>query len=271
MPGALGWEVWLDGLEITQFTYFQQAGGLQLDPVSVEITYGLDRIAAPLQDVYGFQNIQWNQERTFGDMNFMAEREQSTYYFEVADVDRMRKAYELFEEEVNSALEHNLVLPAYDNLLKLSHLFNVMDTRGAIGVTERQAFFRKMRRLAAQVSEAYVEQRTQMEYPWLDETALSERSDNKDGSKKAKLATLDAPADFLLEIGTEEIPSSELDNALEQLAANVPKLLDGLRLEYGEVKISGTPRRLVVHLENLAASQPDREELAKGPSRRASL
>ncbi|KAA3642869.1 MAG: glycine--tRNA ligase subunit beta [Chloroflexi bacterium] len=262
---GLGWEVWLDGLEITQFTYFQQSGGVQLDPVSVEITYGLDRIAAPLQDTYGFQNIQWNQDRTFGDMNFMAEREHSSYYFEVANVGRMRKAYGLFEEEVNSALEHELVLPAYDNLLKLSHLFNIMDTRGAIGVTERQAFFRKMRRLAGKVSEAYVEQRQQMEYPWLDVTASAAEKDKTQDAKQTKLTALDAPADFLLEIGTEEIPSSELDTALEQLTARVPELLKDLRLEHGEVKIMGTPRRLVVYVKDLAPSQPDREELAKGP------
>ena len=153
---GLGWEVWLDGLEITQFTYFQQAGGLPLDPVSVEITYGLDRIAAPLQDARGFQNIRWNDRLSFGDVNLQAEQEQSKYYFEVADVERMRQIYELHLAEMEAALEAGLVLPAYDHLLKLSHTFNVLDTRGAIGVTERQVYFRGMRRLSSKVAALYV-------------------------------------------------------------------------------------------------------------------
>ena len=143
-----GWEVWLDGLEITQFTYFQQAGQINLDPVSVEITYGLDRIAAPLQGVTHFKDIQWSDKRTFGDMNLQGEQEQSKYYFEVADVERNRQMYDLHRDEVLNALDAGLVMPAYDQLLRLSHLFNVLDTRGAIGVTERQQFFRDMRNLA---------------------------------------------------------------------------------------------------------------------------
>lgn len=264
---GLGWEVWLDGLEITQFTYFQQAGGMQLDPVSVEITYGLDRIAAPLQEVQGFQNIRWNEHLSFGDVNLQAEQEQSKYYFEVADVKRMRKLYELHAAEVEAALEAKLVLPAYDNLLKLSHTFNVLDTRGAIGVTERQAYFRGMRRLAIKVAEQYLEGRQRLEYPWLDEGEQgSKRAVVKQGNKMtAKMTGPDKPADLLLEIGTEELPPGDLDSLLGQLLEAVPSLLNDLHLEHSDVNILGTPRRLIVHVKSLAAVQPDREETAKGP------
>src|SRR5258706_9792416 len=126
---GLGWEVWLDGQEITQFTYFQQAGGLSLDPVSVEITYGLERIAIALQRIKGFREIKWTESITYGDVNLQAEQEQSKYYFEVADVDRLRQLYALYEAEFKAALAAGLVLPAYDYVLKCSHTFNVLDTR----------------------------------------------------------------------------------------------------------------------------------------------
>ncbi len=164
---GLGWEVWLDGQEITQFTYFQQAGGQILEPVSVEITYGLDRIAMALQNVRNFKDIHWNDDRTAGDVNLMAEYEHSKYYFELADVDRLRQMFSLFESEANAALEAGLVLPAHDYVLKCSHTFNILDTRGAIGVTERQAFFGRMRDLSRRTADMYAAQRQKMEYPWL--------------------------------------------------------------------------------------------------------
>ncbi|MBN2502302.1 MAG: glycine--tRNA ligase subunit alpha, partial [Anaerolineales bacterium] len=242
---GLGWEVWLDGLEITQFTYFQQAGAMDLDPVAVELTYGLDRIAAPLQGVHGFTNIQWNETYTFGDMNLQAEQEHSKYYFEIADIDRLHHMYELYEAEANASLESGLLLPAYDYLIKLSHTFNVLDTRGAIGVTERQTFFGSMRNLAARIGQMYVEERQQMEFPWLDDDrAVSTLKDSikaVEPSGKIELAVPTAPAAFLLEIGTEELPASDLDSAIRQLEGSVPKLLDELRLEHGPVHISGTP------------------------------
>jgi len=158
---GLGWEVWLDGQEITQFTYFQQAGGINLEPVSVEITYGLERIAMALQGSYNFRKIRWNSHYTYGDVNYQAEKEHSTYYFEDADIDRLREMYALFEAEANLALDKGLILPAHDYILKCSHTFNVLDTRGAIGVTERQDLFSRMRDLSRRSAEAYVAQ------PWL--------------------------------------------------------------------------------------------------------
>jgi glycyl-tRNA synthetase len=160
---GLGWEVWLDGQEITQFTYFQQSGGIALDPVSVEITYGLERIAMPLQRVRHFRDIRWNAEHNYGDMNLQGEQEHSRYYFEVADVERSRQLYNLYEKEAELALGKGLVLPAYDYLLKCSQTFNILDTRGVIGVTERQALFSRMREVAHGVAEQYLQQRQAQE------------------------------------------------------------------------------------------------------------
>lgn len=264
---GLGWEVWLDGQEITQFTYFQQAGGLVLDPVSVEITYGLDRIAMPLQKVRNFKDIQWSEKRTSGDVNLQAEQEHSKYYFEIADVERLRQMYNLFEEEANSALEAGLVLPAHDYILKCSHTFNILDTRGAIGVTERQAFFGRMRDLSRREAEEYVAQREQLGFPWLDNQQKNSviSAPKTQIEKTVIVAQSGPPSAFLFEIGTEELPVADLDSALAQMTNRLPALLDENHLAHGAIKILGTPRRLVAMVENLANRQPDRETVIKGP------
>ncbi|HPS32032.1 MAG TPA: glycine--tRNA ligase subunit beta [Anaerolineaceae bacterium] len=257
---GLGWEVWLDGQEITQFTYFQQSGGMVLDVPAVEITYGLERIAMALQRVRHFKDIRWNAERTCGDVNQVGEREHSTYYFEVADVPRLRDMFNLFESEANLALERNLVLPAYDYVIKCSHTFNILDTRGAVGFTERQALFGKMRDLSRRVAEAYLAQRTEMGFPWLKavesapETAQPMLPELKTGT-----------ADLLLEIGTEELPTADLAAALAQLETGAQALLADARLEHGEVRIQGTPRRLALMVRDLQTQQPDRVLEVKGP------
>ena len=268
---GLGWEVWCDGQEITQFTYFQQAGGIVLDPVSVEITYGLERIAMALQRVRNFRQLRWNNSRKYGDVNLQGEQEHSKYYFEIANVERLRQMYNLFEAEALSALEHNLVLPAYDYILKCSHTFNVLDTRGAVGVTERQALFSRMRDLSRKVAEAYLAQRQELEYPWLkDEQASMMLVDHQEKSSKiekldeARLSELKT-SDFLLEIGSEELPAADLQAALTQLSDRVPAWLDELNLKHGEVHIFGTPRRIVAQVKDLAPRQQDRTTVVKGP------
>ncbi len=257
---GLGWEVWLDGLEITQFTYFQQAGGITLEPVSVEITYGLDRIAMALQDVNYVGDVRWSNERNWGDLNMQAEREQSKYYFELADVDRLRQLYDLYEAEGQAALDGGLLLPAYDYMLRTSHAFNVLDARGAIGVTERQAYFRRMRALASRVAEAYAAERQREEYPWLEDAAEA-----KPAAKPAKIAGPKTASDFLLEIGTEELPPSDLDAAIQQLSASLQQLLQAEHLEHRGVTVQGTPRRLVALVSALAPKQPDLNQVVKGP------
>ena len=279
---GLGWEVWLDGQEITQYTYFQQSGGFAVDPVSVEMTYGLERIAMALQHVRDFRALQWSPSRTYGDVNLQGEQEHSRYYYEAANVERARQMYTLFQEEANAALEQGLVLPAHDYVLKCSHTFNILDARGAIGVTERQAFFGQMRDLARRVAVAYVEQRQRLELPWIggkkstseevnemmgeeDNQSISEKSTSKESSPLHSSLINSSPVDFLLEIGTEELPAADMDSALAQLRERVPALMNELHLAHGEVSILGTPRRLVAFIKELAPNQPDRTSLVKGP------
>lgn len=256
---GLGWEVWLDGQEITQFTYFQQAGGLTVDPVAVEITYGLERITMPLQRARHFREMRWDAGHSYGEINYQGEVEHSKYYFEVADVERQRQLLKIYEAEAEEALWQGLVLPAHDYILKCSHTFNVLDTRGAVGVTERQQMFGRMRDLAHRTAEAYVAQRQEQEFPFLKEQpAVKAAAAVKGTPPKGK-------APFLLEIGTEELPAADMETALSQLRERVPALLDELRLEHGKVTIEGTPRRLVAIVEDLADKQEERTTVVKGP------
>lgn len=270
---GLGWEVWLDGQEITQFTYFQQAGGINLEPVSVEITYGLDRIAMALQGVGDFKEIRWNDTIRYGDVHLQSEREFSTYAFEIANIDRLRQVFDISEAESQQALSARLVLPALDHVLKCSHVFNVLDTRGAVGVTERQSYFKRMRALARDIAEVYLEQRQSLEYPFLDtdsdpahigEPGVSESSEPVIEGEREKISA-ETSAPFLFEIGTEELPASDVYRARDQLLEAFTEYLKSLRLDYSGLRVEGTPRRLVVYIEDLAERQRDVEELAKGP------
>ncbi len=154
---GLGWEVWLDGMEITQFTYFQQAGGLDLEEISVEITYGLERIAMYLQDVDSVFDIRWNEWLKYGDFFKKLEYEWSVYNFEKSNPDILFRLYETHEEEVRRLISEKLVLPSYDSLLKCSHIFNLLDARGVISVQERARYIKRMNSLAKEIAKLYLE------------------------------------------------------------------------------------------------------------------
>jgi glycyl-tRNA synthetase alpha chain len=158
---GLGWEVWLDGMEITQFTYFQQAGGIDLKPIPVEITYGLERIATYLQGVRSVFDLDFGHGITYGDLYRENERQWSTYNFEVADTEGLFRLFDFHEGECGRCLDADLVLPAYDQVLKCSHAFNLLDARGVISVTERGAYIWRVRALAARVARAYLALRAQ--------------------------------------------------------------------------------------------------------------
>jgi len=170
---GVGWEFWLDGMEVTQFTYFQQAGGIDVKPVALELTYGLERIAMYLQNVNSVYDIQWNNELKYGDIYLQNEIEQSTYNFEVSTAETLFKLFDLYSNEATTCLDANLVLPAYDYVLKCSHSFNLLDARGVISKDERTNYINRIRRMAERVAKLYVEQREQMGYPLLKPQKLS--------------------------------------------------------------------------------------------------
>ena len=154
---GVGWEVWLDGMEITQFTYFQQVGGFDLDPVCVELTYGLERIAMYLQNKNSVYDITWKNDVTYRYVHHAGEYQWSKYNFEVASVPMLLQLFTLYEQEGGRAAEANLGLPAYDMCLKCSHIFNLLDARNAISVTERQSYIARVRDLAKAAARLYVD------------------------------------------------------------------------------------------------------------------
>ena len=263
---GLGWEVWMDGQEITQFTYFQQAGGLELEPVSVEITYGLERIVLALQGKNSAWEIDWLPGLSYGDVFHQSEIEHSKYYFEIADVESLKEVYDNYESESKRALEAGAIIPAYDYVLKCSHLFNVLDTRGAIGVTERAYFFHLMRNMTREVAKAFAAQREALDYPFM-------KNDKGWGapalpSPRAMPKIISSqPADFLLEIGVEELPADDVDSAQEQLEDMALGLFERLRLTPPQgVEVYSTPRRLVLAAWKIPATQPDEERVERGPA-----
>jgi glycyl-tRNA synthetase alpha chain len=162
---GLGWEVWLDGMEITQFTYFQQAGGIDLKPVTGEITYGLERIAMYLQGVDSVFQVKWNKNLTYGQVYHQNEVEFSKYNFELADTDMLFKLFEMYEAEAKRLIAAGVVLPAYDQTLKCSHTFNLLDARNAISVTERTGYIARVRAMAKLCAEAFVALREKLGHP----------------------------------------------------------------------------------------------------------
>jgi glycyl-tRNA synthetase alpha chain len=164
---GLGWEVWLDGMEITQFTYFQLAGSVELSPISVELTYGLERITMYLQGVDNVYNLKWNDDVTYGDVHHRQEVEQSTYNFEKADVAMLLDLFNKYETESGKLIKEALILPAYEYCLKCSHTFNLLDARGAISVMERTSYIGRIRTLARACAKGYLKQREEMGYPLL--------------------------------------------------------------------------------------------------------
>jgi glycyl-tRNA synthetase alpha chain len=168
---GLGWEVWCDGMEVTQFTYFQQAGGMECRPVTAEITYGPERLACLLQGAPSCWDLEWDHGITYGELDKTAEIENSVYNLEVADVDLLFTLFSLFEKESQRVVEKGLVYPAYDYVLKCSHAFNILDARGAISATERAGYIDRVRDLAKRCAQVYVQQREDAGFPLLPKAA----------------------------------------------------------------------------------------------------
>ena len=275
---GLGWEVWWNGAEVTQFTYFQQMGGIELDPICAELTYGLERIALYLQDVGSFFDIKWNDQLVYGDVHHQSEVEYSKYQFESADVETLFSLFDAYEKEALSCLEAGLILPATDYVLKCSHTFNVLDARGVISVTERVGYIERVRRLAQRTARGYVAQREEMGHPLLNrwKPKAEEGVDEKkvldaraEAEEQIETQTgNEASADFLLEIGTEEIPAGYIPPVLDQLREVAAQSLTSARLPFEDIRTLATPRRLTLWVKGLTTLQPDQVTEVVGPPKR---
>ncbi|GED31375.1 MULTISPECIES: glycine--tRNA ligase subunit alpha [Brevibacillus] len=178
---GLGWEVWLDGMEITQFTYFQQVGGLECKPVAVELTYGLERLASYIQEKENVFDLEWVNGYTYGDVFLQPEYEHSKYTFELSDVDMLFNLYNTYEAEAKRLMKERLVYPAYDYVLKCSHTFNLLDARGVISVTERAGYIARVRNLSREVAQTYYAERERLGFPLLQKGnngAVVEKGEN---------------------------------------------------------------------------------------------
>ena len=277
---GLGWEVWWNGAEVTQFTYFQQMGSIDLDPICAEITYGLERIALYLQDVDDFFDIRWNEHVNYGDVHRQSEVEYSTYNFEHANVEMLFDLFSTYEKETHACLDAGLVLPATDHVLKCSHTFNMLDARGVISVTERVSYIERVRRLAQRIARAYVKQREEMEHPLMGRfsttstpavvDAVSNRTEAAEPAPTGVDTVSNRPetADFLFEIGTEEVPASYVPPVLAQLREIATESLTNHRIPFSDVETLGTPRRITLSIKAVKMLQESEETEVVGPPKR---
>ncbi len=266
---GLGWEVWWNGAEVTQFTYFQQMGSIDLDPICAEITYGLERIALYLQDVDDFFDIRWNEHVNYGDVHRQSEVEYSTYNFEHANVEMLFDLFSTYEKETHACLDAGLVLPATDHVLKCSHTFNMLDARGVISVTERVSYIERVRCLAQRIARAYVKQREEMEHPLMGRfSTTTDEPDSTVVESNTPSQASQETADLLFEIGTEEIPASYVPPALAQLRKIATESLTNHRIPFGEIETFGTPRRITLSIKDLKTLQESEETEVVGPPKR---
>ncbi len=262
---GLGWEAWCDGMEISQITYFQTFAGRDVKPVTGEITYGLERLAMYIQDVDHFSDIRFNDTLTYGDIYTRNEVEWSTYNFEYASTEMWWKHFEDFEKEAKKLIAAKLPLAAYDFVVKSSHAFNILDARGAISVTERTRYIARIRDLACQIADAYVQSREQQGFPLIKRFAKTAPAASKPAIVEIPKLDPKGSDDFLLEIGSEELPATFVPPALASLEKEMRQLLEKEGLSFGAIRTYGTPRRLAIIVEKLAFSKPEQSSEKKGP------
>ncbi|WP_253885983.1 glycine--tRNA ligase [Actinokineospora diospyrosa] len=256
---GLGWEVWLDGLEITQFTYFQQAGGQTLDPVSVEITYGVERIMMALQGVDHFKDIAYAPGISYGEAFGQAEYEMSRFYLDDADVETQRRLFEDYAAEARRLLDARLPVPAHIHVLKCSHTFNVLDARGAVSTTERAKAFARMRGLAREVAGLWSERRAELGHP-LGTAPVLEAA-----PVPTEFAAVEGARTLLFEIGTEELPPHEVTRTVAAVERALTDKLAATRLGHGEIRAYATPRRVIALVDAVEPVEPDAERTVRGP------
>ncbi|MGM0440686.1 MAG: glycine--tRNA ligase [Chlamydiota bacterium] len=261
---GLGWEVWLDGMEVSQFTYFQSVGSVDLHPISVELTYGLERLAVYLQNVDDFFSLQWNDRLTYGDIYHRNEVEWSHYNFEQASTDMWLRHFDDFEREALRLIEEKLVIPAYDFVMKASHAFNILDARGVISVTERTGYIGRIRNLSREIAQAYIQSRKDLQLPLMQKFDQLHTTPSKPATELPKVKK--DVEDFLLEIGSEELPATFVPIGIANLEKDLKKLLKQHGLEYREVHTYGSPRRLSALVKGLQAKKDSKTFERRGPS-----
>lgn len=263
---GLGWEVWMDGMEVSQFTYFQALGGMELHPITGEITYGIERLTMYLQKKESIFDIQWNDDLTYGDIYHRNEVEWSHYNFEKASTEMWFRHFEDYEKEAKRLIQENLPLPAYDFIMKASHAFNMLDARGVISVTERTGYIARIRDLSCLIAQAYVKSREQLGFPLIKKAEKKLQvsfpvmgEDLLNPSEKKR-------EDFLLEIGCEELPATFVSIGCGNLEKNLRQLFEKENIPFESISVYGTPRRLAILIKKLAMKKPTRQIERKGPS-----
>ena len=259
---GLGWETWIDGMEVSQITYFQSVAGKALKPISGEITYGLERLAMYLQKKESIFDLQWNEELTYGDIYYQNEVEWSSYNFDEAPAQMWLSHFNDFEKEAKRLVEKKWPLPAYDFVIKASHAFNLLDARGIISVTERTGYIARIRELAKLVGDCYIESREKQGFPLL--------RNSKEDTLAVKRA-IDAPimkvdeADFLLEIGSRRASRHIRPNRIEVPFSAHDKFFRKEGISHKAIKEYGTPRRLALLIEGLRTETAPQMIEKRGP------
>ena len=261
---GVGWEAWLDGMEVLQFTYFQECGGQKLWPKACELTYGIERIATYIQNKDSVYDLEWAPGVTYRDVYHQNEVQYCHFNFEEADVDYLFSTFHKGEEEAQRLLDKGLLFPAYDYCLKMSHAFNLLDARGSFSATERGRYLLRNRAVAQRCAQVYVEQREEMGHPMMRPFRKEASSSNLVDVPSVQSA-LTSPEDFLLEIGVEELPHSHQAVALETFPDAFEKGLKKAGIDFKSVKGLVSPRRLALIVEELAPAQLDKDIEVRGP------
>lgn len=265
---GLGWEVWLDGMEILQFTYFQECGGIKLDMRACELTYGIERIAMYLQNQENVFDLKWAPTgETYGDIFRVSEIEFCNYNFKEADEKKLFESFNMWEKDADRLLELNLIAPAYDHCLRLSHLFNLLDARGALSVMERSRFLFRCRSVAQQCAQAFLKQRDGLGFPLNRISRIGSLYTNTDTVNSTPV--LKEKDTLLIEIGTEEIPHVDIIEIQNQLPDLVEKYLSKFRIEHEIISVYSAPRRIAIKINNAASKQKDFKKEIYGPAKAA--
>ena len=260
---GLGWEVWMDGMEVTQFTYFQSVAGFTLKPISVELTYGLERLSMIVQKKDNFFDMQYNEQFTYGDVYHRNEVEWSHYNFYKASTEMWLRHFEDFEREAKALVELSLPIPAYDFVMKASHAFNMLEARGVLSVTERTGYIARVRDLAKAAATEYLVSREKLGFPLIKR--LKKESPTLSIPPLPETFNPKETSDFLFEIGSEELPAVFVPIGNRNLKSAIEKLLKEHKLTYSGLNVYGTPRRLSILVNDLIHGTEDSADTRRGP------